>query len=98
MILTKDIITKNVSILSTVGGGGRWRGVMFVTLNGCAMECLVFRVSDTNMQKAETFPSHSTMSITMLLKQSHSLSHIKFIPLAYDSSPSFNIVIRKLTH
>jgi hypothetical protein len=45
MILTNDIITTNVSrsIISTVGGGGRWRGVMNVTLNGCAMECIVFR-------------------------------------------------------
>ena len=44
-MLTEDIITKNVSrsIISTVGGGGRWRGVMNVTLNGCAMECIVFR-------------------------------------------------------
>ena len=41
MILTKDIITKNVSrsIISTLRGGG----VMNVTLNGCAMECIVFR-------------------------------------------------------
>ena len=73
---------------------------MNVTLNGCAMECIVFRdeyAKGGNNPITLHHVNHHAVE-AMSLSGHHSLSHIKFIPLAYDSSPSFNIVIRKRTH